>query len=38
MSQAWGNALWELMCEGRLDMLIIIMVEEQLKDMSLKNI
>ena len=38
MSQAWGDALWELMCQGRLDMLIIIMVEGQLKDMFLKNI
>ena len=31
MSQVWGNALCELMCQGRLDMMMTIMAEGQLK-------
>ena len=31
MSQAWGSVLWGLMCQGRLDILMTIIAEGQLK-------
>ena len=34
MSQILENVLWALMCQKRLDMLMTIMAEEQLKGMS----
>ena len=37
MSQAWENALWALMCQERLGILMTIMEGQQLKGMYLKN-
>ena len=36
MSQIWKNALWTLMYQGRLGMLIPLMAGVQLKGMHLK--
>ena len=38
MFQIWEGALWALMCQERLDMLMTIMAGEQLKGMYLKNV